>query len=243
MMKQSIRFILIALCCLSFGRLVAQLSPEQPQRALYGNTGTILTPTGYLSPDGQLAFGVSYIPQGYTQINRREPLWRGDRVIYANLGLLPFLEVTFRLTSPDGSKNNFGIGDRSLFLRGRITKEKKILPAIAIGLHDVVGVVGYHHVAYLVGSKSVALNSSTQLILSAGYGAKIIKNVPNTYLQGFFGSASWHWKFVTLNAEYDAKKVNAALYVRVLKKIDFHLAYLDLKKWSGRVSMQLKLLK
>lgn len=224
------------------GKLLAQEIPGK-QLGLYGNSGAVLTPSGYLVPDRQLSFGVSYIPQGYTQINRREPLWRGDRVIFANLGLLPFLEVTFRLTSPDGSKNNFGIGDRSLFLRGRITQEKKYLPAIAIGLHDGIGIVGYHHAAYVVASKSWVMNNNSQFVVSGGYGTKIDGNASNTYLQGLFGNISWQWKPLTLNLEYDAKKVNAALKLRLLKVIVFDAALIDLKKFTGGVNLQFMLLK
>jgi hypothetical protein len=232
-------FLLIGI---ALEKLAAQEIPGK-ELGLYGNSGAVFTPSGYLVPDRQLSFGVSYVPQGYSQINRREPLWKGDRVIFANLGLLPFLEVTFRLTSPDGSKNNFGIGDRSLFLRGRITKEKKYLPAIAIGIHDGIGIVGYHHAAYVVASKSWILNNDSQILFSGGYGTKIDNRASNTYLQGVFGNVSWQWKPLTLNLEYDAKKVNAALKLRLLKVIVLNAALIDLKKITGGVNLQFMLLK
>lgn len=216
---------------------------QESQLSLYGNTGAVFTPSAYLANDRQLSFGTSYVPAGYTQINRRETQWRGDRVIFADLGLLPFLEVTFRLTSPDGSKNNFGIGDRSLFLRGRIIKEKKVLPAIAIGLHDAVGVVGYHHAAYVVASKTMSLSAHSQLAFSAGYGTKIATKASNTYLQGFFANVSLNWKPMVLNLEYDGTKVNAAAKLRLFKIVVLNAALIDLKKITGGVNLQFKLLK
>lgn len=105
----------------------------------YGAAGLIDMPSARMAPDGALSAGGSFFKN--TQ--------------HYNFGFqaLPWLETNFRYTGLQHFDPNYPVYyDRSFAMKARLVEEGNILPAIAIGVNDVVG-TGIYSGEYLVASK------------------------------------------------------------------------------------------
>ena len=214
----------------------------EAQLALTGHTGLIITPSAYLSPDRQLAFGYGYIPDEFSLIEEGT-FTQGDHIYYLNIGFLPFIETTLRLTKPVNSRNLYGIGDRSFFFRINVLKEKRNLPAITIGLHDPFG-TGLNNTSYLVASKSLQVSTNSNLTVSGGYGTRLseIFDAKNYYLTGFFGGVTYSWKEYSIALENDTDQFNLAIKSIFWKeRLNFQAALLGMKSVTGSIGMKFKI--
>jgi exopolysaccharide biosynthesis protein YbjH len=96
-------------------------------------------PSARVAPDGELSAGASFFRN--TQ--------------HYNLGfqVLPWLEASFRYSGLQHFDSNYPVYyDRSFGLKARLWEESDLIPALALGLNDVVG-TGIYGGEYLVASK------------------------------------------------------------------------------------------
>ena len=230
-------------CLLLFGVNMAQaqkLDHVPISQSLTGSGGLIWAPTAYLQPDRSLSVGISYNPKNYPFLDYSRQAGVGEGLLFVNLSYLPFLELTGRLTMPENAENNFGIGDRSFLVRVQLLKEKKVLPAIAVGVSDPVG-TSFHHSNYLVSSKSIALGARSILSFHAGFGGDLIPSKPSR-IRGLFGGMGLKcWEKVQLQVEYDSQKINAGLALFPFPWMQVSLNTLGMKTITGGVVLTSKL--
>jgi hypothetical protein len=118
-----------------------------------GGVGLIEMPSARMVPDGELSAGASYYQD--TQ--------------HYNLGfqILPWLEGSFRYSGLQHFNPDYPVyWDRSFGLKARLWQEDDLLPAVAVGINDVVG-TGVYSGEYLVASKQFGDFDAT---LGVGWG-------------------------------------------------------------------------
>jgi hypothetical protein len=165
--------------------------------ALAGQPGLINMPDGRLSPDGTLRTGI-YFAKPYSGF-------------YAGVTALPFLDATLRynrimyvpaFSSPYGA--GFGdYKDKILDLKLRLIEEGERLPALAIGVTDVVG-TGLFSGEYLAASKRFG-----EADLTVGFARGPV--------DGVFGGVRYRpqrWDGFGVVAEYDASDYRAHPFSR-----------------------------
>ena len=126
--------------------------PARP-RTNMGAVGLIEMPSARMAPDGELSIGAAYF-----QSNQRY-----------NLGfqILPWLEGTFRYSGVQHFDSSYPVyWDRSFGLKLRLWNETDLVPALAIGINDIVG-TGLYSSEYVVLSKQFGPVDAT---LGIGWG-------------------------------------------------------------------------
>ena len=135
----------------------------------YGTTGLIDTPTARMQQDGTLSLTAAY--DNYAQ---------SYSLTYQ---LLPRIEGTYRYTG----LNDFFHWDRNYEVKLQLIEESQYLPALAIGVRDLVG-TGIYGSEYVVGSKYIG---DFDFSLGVGWGRLagdgLISN-PLTLLHEGFGT-------------------------------------------------------
>ncbi|MCK8787817.1 YjbH domain-containing protein [Roseomonas sp. NAR14] len=105
----------------------------------YGGAGLIETRNARFRPDGTLEAGAA--------------LRRQRQFYFLNFQALPFLETTFRFAERlNGTTGRGTTNDRGLDLKLRLLRESDWLPALAVGMQDVIG-TGIYGGEYVVASK------------------------------------------------------------------------------------------
>lgn len=121
--------------------LAAPLHAEEvaPTGSHYGGAGLLETRNARMRPDATLEAGLA---------------WRRQRQFYfLQFQALPFLETTFRYTDRLNATTGSGTTtDRAFDLKLRLLREDDLLPAVALGLQDLVG-TGIYGGEYVVASK------------------------------------------------------------------------------------------
>lgn len=208
---------------------------------LLGNTSLAFVPAAYISPENSLHVGFSHIPKQAAFITYSQDNEVGEHVKYVNLGYLSFLEITLRLTKPYGTKNTFGIGDRSYFVKIQALKERKFLPAVAIGFHDMLTLATHFHSAYVVASKRFEWTEKQWSIQShLGYGTKV-QETENNYLIGVFGGVELKWKFLTILTEYDAKNIHTGIKINIKNLVFLQATLLNMKQIGAGLNVKFTL--
>ncbi len=185
---------------------------------LLGSPGIVDMPDARMAPDGQLSVGASY----------------SKNTQHYNFGfqVTPWLETSFRYSGLSHFEADFPVYyDRSFAVRARLWDETAFIPAIALGIDDVVG-TGIYGGEYLVASKKFGDVDAT---IGLGWGrlatADTIKNplgiLSNKFLNdrtvanpgatnftalfhgrnaGIFGGATWQTPVngLLLSAEYSS---------------------------------------
>lgn len=222
--------------------LLFVVSQSFAQVNLSGKPGLIYTPSAVETKEGTFRLGYNYNPIKYALRGRnRNP----ERVIYANITILPRLEVNVSLLQMIDTKiRNVkeGLGDRQLDLRYLILKEKKNQPSLAVVMTTPFTIDGAMLTHVLVATKNFQVNENFKLEVSAGYGSpyylyRDVDNISNSsflsgfiwqkksedkfknhYLQGPFGGAILHFrKWGGIIAEYDSKHINVGAYATLFK--------------------------
>ncbi|MEM1323364.1 MAG: YjbH domain-containing protein [Bacteroidota bacterium] len=209
-----------------------------------GNSGLLITPVAELSEDRTLYVGYSYFGAEQRQFVPRSSSGlesSASRTIFANLTFLPFLEMTLRVAKPYDAGQSLGIGDRSIFMKIRLLKEKGLRPGLSLGLHDVLSSFGaYFQTNYLVASKSFSLSGDWSVHSSLGYGMKF-KNTNEGYLLGLFGNTSLRWKQLQLVMEYDADQFNTGIKCSLFDRLFVNIGALNMKDFSAGGSFRMNL--
>ncbi len=226
------RNILLSCVC-----LVAFFTPL-PLRAqcLTGITGLVTIPTARMPQDGTLSMGVSYFDK------KEQSYFEGTKNVgaaYVNLTFLPFLEVAFRVSRPLWYHSTYTV-DRYPMVRLRLTKEKKYLPAITVGVHDFASTDNsntvYFNATYIVLSKKFS-----DFDFHVGYAPSIMKALYHQ-LDGPFGGVAYApHKSLHLYAEYDSKRVNAGFQYQFLKHFAINLAELNFDSYAAGINFKVLL--
>jgi hypothetical protein len=186
---------------------------------IFGSRGLMGTPSARMAPDGELSVSASFMKN--TQ--------------HYNFGfqVMPWLEATFRYSGLQHFQADFPVYyDRAFGIKARLWDEGTIIPAVAVGIDDIIG-TGIYTGEYLVASKRFG-DIDTSLGLGWGRlaGAGLLRNplalvIPSfdnrhSYFGqaggadftaffhghnvGLFGGAVWHTPLdgLALMVEYDS---------------------------------------
>ena len=215
-------------------------------QSLLGTTGWLNIPTAEMQEDGTFYFGGSFLNQNYL-----EEFGSTDYhniTYYLDLTFLPFLEVSFGNTRilDNIEKNN--TVDRRFSFRFRPLRERKYVPAIVIGAHDIYTSIAkeketnqYFSSVYIVLTKHIPVKRS-EFGVTLGYGFDVFRN--NQFL-GLFGGVSFSPGFyrpLKFIAEYDGKTINLGANVLLFKHLFIYAVYSDFKYFSGGLAYRVYLL-
>ncbi len=225
--------------------LRAQAQSDTPwitQAGLLGNTSLTYAPSAYIGQDREIRFGANYVPQTFASTELSVEGEEGEKVYFANLTFLPFLETTIRVTRTDNQGNEGGLGSRSLFLRLNVLRERKNLPSIVLGAHDTFGTDDFQSSTYIVAGKQLNFIPQVPLRVHLGYGTDKFFDAQDYYLLGLFGGVEANWKFLQAHLEYDADNINAGARAALLNNHLFlNLYFLDMSEVTGGLYLRFTL--
>lgn len=215
-------------------------------QTLFGTTGWLNIPSADMQEDGTFYLGGSFINSNYI-----DNYGSGDYACltyYFDITFLPFLEVSFGNTRLlDYQGDNYTV-DRRFSFRVRPLKERKYIPAIVIGAHDVytsiqagADVNQYFNSIYIVATKHIPVKRS-EFGVTLGYGFDFFNS--NQFI-GLFGGVSFSPSFLrqmTLIAEYDGQGFNLGGNMLFFKHLFIYAMVHDLKHFSGGLSYRVYLL-
>ena len=219
----------VLFCLITIGTVFATNSMAQ---SLFGTTGLVTVPTARMQEDGTLSFGVSYFDK------KNQQYFEGTKsfgVAYINFTFLPFVELVMRVNKPFYYHvDNYSV-DRFPMIRIRLFKEKKYLPAIAIGVHDFASTSSWGTVhfnaTYVVLSKKFA-----DFDLHLGYAPRIMKALYHQ-LDGPFGGIDYTpIKTLHLYAEYDTRNINAGFQYQIMKHFAVNLAAINFNSLAAGIN-------
>ena len=228
------RLRIIVWCCLLVS---GSLFPDWGMaQSLMGTTGLVTIPTARMQQDGTLSVGVSYFDKKHQQY------FEGTKNIgmaYLNITLLPFLELVMRVNRPVPYHSEYTV-DRTPMVRFRVLKERKYLPAVAVGVHDVASTESsgtvHFNATYVVLSKKIS-----DFDFHFGYAPEIME-ARYYQLSGPFGGVAYSpHRAISLLAEYDTRNVNAGVQFLLLKHLGIHLATINFDSWALGVNFKVTL--
>jgi hypothetical protein len=221
--------LLALLCFLLFSGIVPKAARSQ---SLMGTTGLVTIPTARMQQDGTVSLGLSYFDKKHQQF------FEGTSDIgmaYLNVTLLPFLELAMRLNNPFPS-DDFSV-DRTPMVRLRLLKERKFLPAVVVGVHDLASTEStstvHYNATYLVFSKQWK-----EFDFHLGYAPEIMK-ARYYQLSGVFGGVAYSpHRAIHFSAEYDTRHVNAGVELLLWKHLGINLGTINFDSWAAGVSFK-----
>ena len=188
---------------------------------LFGSRGVIATPSARMAPDGELGVSASFL--------------ENNQHYNMSFQALPWLETTFRYSGLQHFNPDYKVYyDRAFGVKMRLWNEGDYMPAVALGIDDIIG-TGVYNGEYLVASKSFgAVDTSIGMGWGRRAGTEAFNNpvaliFPSfknraTYFGqagaadfgaffhgpkvGIFGGAVWHTPLdgLSLQVEYDSDK-------------------------------------
>jgi hypothetical protein len=149
---------------------------------LFGGRGLIGTPSARMAPDGELGVGASFL--------------RNNQHYDLSFQALPWLEATFRYSGLQHFLPEYPVYyDRAFGLKARLWNEGDVIPAVAVGIDDIIG-TGVYNGEYLVASKRFGdIDTSIGLGWGRHAGTASLRNPVALVLpsfnnrQSFFGQA------------------------------------------------------
>jgi hypothetical protein len=216
-------------------------SEQYNHASLYGYNGYLTTPSAYID-EGSFKFHYTYLPSGAGPFHKgKSDNW----VFTSSLGLFSFMECYLSFyVSPDYEWKESGRGDttRSPGVKINILNEKKLIPAVAIGLFDPFlddTIINYRELAsqtisssFVVMSKNIGISS-----FSIGYGFERFLN-QNTRLRGIFGGGNFLLSdFLSIMIDYDGELWSEGLYAH-WKNINLSLSYIGDNTMGYRIGYQ-----
>jgi hypothetical protein len=218
-------------------------------QSVTGVLGYVRIPVATFHKDGSLLFGTSYLPQKYLPYSD----YRYDAVaVYASLTFLSFIEVDLRVTRllgmPSGSSH---VADRVPTVRFNVLKEKKWIPAVTLGFHDVLtslesGEAHHFGASYLVVTKNFSLPKlHLDIGTTAGWGAGEFV-WENSEFIGLFGGISLGsdiLPWMNLLVDYDGCSVNTGIRLAFFKRLTITAAAMNFDAFTGTLSYRLNLIR
>jgi len=215
-------------------------------QSLMGTTGWLNIPTADMQEDGTFILGGTYINKNYI-----EAYGEGEYdavTYYFNLSFLPFMEINFGNTRLLNYDKGSATVDRRFSVRIRAVRERKYIPAIVVGVHDVFTSISkesqtnqYFSSMYIVASKNIPVKKS-EFGITLGYGINAFRN--NQFL-GLFGGVSFSPGFyrpLKFIAEYDGKGINLGGNILFFKHLFIYAMVHDVKYFSGGLAYRVYLL-
>lgn len=206
---------------------------------IMGTTGLVTIPTARMQNDGTLSAGISYIDR------KHQEYFEGTKDIanaWINFTFLPFLELAVRLNRPLNYpyKTYTYSFDRTPMFRLRALKERKYIPAIVLGIHDMASTSNsgtvYFNATYIVLSKRL-----NDFDIHLGYAPPIMK-ARYYQLNGLFGGVSYiPHKNISLLAEYDTKTVNAGVHFEFFKHFGINLSTIKFDSFAAGMNCKVVL--
>lgn len=213
-------------------------------QSITGLGGNLFIPTAYMHEDKTLILGSSYFDRDFLEYGG----YQFHAVTgYASLTFLPFAELSFRFTRQlrKIKRERDNSPDRMPSARIRILKERKYIPAIAVGVYDFSSVIGggARHFAssFLVASKSFDIEKFT-IQSHGGYGLSVFA-ASNRDLEGVFAGFSFAHsaaKWLQVGIEYDSRNFNAGIKLLLWKRLQVLGMMRDLRRFEGGVSWRTK---
>jgi hypothetical protein len=214
-------------------------------QSLLGTTGWLNIPTAEMQEDGTFYLGGSYVSSSYIES------YGGGKynglIYYLNVTFLPFLEIGFGNTSLLNYTLSNNTVDRNFSLRVRPLRERKYIPAIVIGAHDIYTSVDpelgnqYFSSLYIVLTKHIDVRSSS-FGITLGYGFPVFKN---NQFEGVFGGISFSpgfYRALKIIAEYDGESYNLGATAVFFKHLYVNATVQDLKYFSGGLAYKVFLI-
>ncbi|RKZ82268.1 MAG: hypothetical protein DRQ39_10915 [Gammaproteobacteria bacterium] len=215
-------------------------------QSLLGTNGWLNIPTAEMQEDGTFYFGGSFIDK-----NILEDYGSGEYNVftyYFDLTFLPFLEIGFGNTRLlDYPYDRYTV-DRRFSFRFRPLRERKYVPAIVIGAHDIYTSIAnsaesnqYFSSVYIVATKHIPVKKS-EFGFTLGYGFNVFR--VNQFV-GLFGGVSFSPGFyrpLKFIAEYDGKTINLGASVLLFKHLFVYAMLSDFKYFSGGLAYRVYLL-
>jgi hypothetical protein len=225
------------------------LSDPGAAQTVSGVPGYVRVPAATFNEDATLYFGSSFLPRKYLPYthNNYDAL-----AIYCSVTFLSFVEIDLRVTRilglPEGSNH---VVDRVPTIRFRILKERRWIPAVTIGLHDVItslesGEARHFGASYLVVTKNFHIPKwYFNIEATAGYGLNgfIWKN---NELMGPFGALALRCvkaPWLSLLFDWDGETPNTGLRVVCFKHLNIMAGFLNFSSFTGSISYQFNLKK
>jgi len=212
--------------------------------SMIGTTGLVLIPTANIISDGKLALGAA----AYTDTKYGSYSPKYNRVFFATIGYLPFLEVSLRATKFPGlewSKTYSSATERMASVKLQVIKENGYFPSIVIGIHDLYGKSIHFNAQYVVVSKSIHLPLIGSFGIHIGDALNPIKSkkIYNYSMKGMFtGIEKDLCKYLTAMLEYDTYKYNAGLRINPFgDRIYIDVDLLGMNRISGAMNISIDL--
>ncbi len=228
--------------------LLLLAAPSHPQ-SISGVPGYVTIPVATFNNDGTLAFGTSFLPKQHLPYSN----YASDGLaVHASLTFLSFVEVDLRVTRKLNTPSHAThVVDRVPTIRFRIVKEKKWVPAVAVGFHDVLtslesGGARHFGATYIVATKNfhlakLRLNIST----TAGWGASnfIWENNELIGMFGGFSLGTERLPWMSLLFDYNGATANAALRFACFKHLYITAGTMNFDAFTGTVSYRFNLIR
>lgn len=220
--------------------------------SLSGTTGLIHIPTADVIPDQQVTIGLGYVNRhsAYLETGRCD-----NYPLSIVIGYLPRLEFSAGVNFVPGRKSYDGTKtykDGVVSLQYLVLKEKKILPAIAVGARDIYSFI-LLNTTFIVTSKTILQNTKTAVRIHLGYGSDIIDHhlgVPKEdrdypvghTIVGLFGGLEINWnQQIIYMLEYDSQKMSAGFRFRMIPHLGFDVCFLRMKDVSAGMNFSFNL--
>jgi len=185
--------------------LADDTAPPPLPRNMFSGVGLIEMPTARMAPDGEMSAGASYF-----QNNQRYGL---------GYQILPWLEGSFRYSGLQYYSPKYPVYyDRSFEVKARLWNEGEVLPAVAVGIDDIVG-TGVYGGEYVVASKQFG---SVDTAVGMGWGRLATANTVGNPL-GAISSAFYdrHTTTTGLGGDFNLKEYFRGRKIGIFGGIDW----------------------
>ncbi|MEI6899269.1 MAG: YjbH domain-containing protein [Bacteroidota bacterium] len=212
-------------------------------QSLTGITGLMNAPSANFEKDGTFYMGANFINKEYIKTYTDGQF---DCIVYYfDLTFLPFLEINYRNTRMLGNSNDHHhTVDRSFSGKFRLLKERKYLPAIAIGANDPATTANsgnqYFSAAYIVASKNFEWRKN-RLGGTLGWAYPAFRN---NLFAGLFGGVTFNpafYKQLTFMAEYDSRTFNVGASVFLFKHLYLFALLQGMRELGGGLSFKMRM--
>lgn len=216
-------------------------------QSLTGTTGLITIPTAEMHNDGQISCGLNFLNKHHPAIINDNLFGENSISPFITMNYLPFIEIGIRYTSGiENTKNKEDlIGDRSINLKLRLLKERKIFPAVVVGFHDFTSISytnRHFNASYISVSKKIKINDRF-FSFHCGYGTDSFNAYQHEFVGLFGGIDIQLIKQLSVLAEYDSKYFNCGTRIIMFDRIELIAALLQCRYFSGGISFRFDLLK
>jgi hypothetical protein len=246
----------ILLILIAFGLFISAIGFSQ---SLPGLSGGYSIPSADFQKDRTIIFGYHHLNNKYYDLYSKGKNYTYS-VGYATLTFLPFAEVSFRITYPNGFNSDHEdiiIGDRMISGRLQPIKEGRYHPSVVIGLQGFYKTTGGSGIFNFDGDGASFFNSTYIVLtknfhpikvfdkigITAGYGSDVIGANTHQFIGLFYGInvSPKNMEYLEIMAEYDADKWNTGLRLTVLRHIVLLAGMEGMDAFSGGISLKFQL--